>query len=62
MLAVPVFLLAGAVFATANVQRSAALNGAREQVASQSLLTAMLDQETAAKLTERMTLMKQVAE
>jgi diguanylate cyclase (GGDEF)-like protein len=44
-----VVLLAGSVFATANVQRSAALLGAREQVASQSLLTAMLDQETGAR-------------
>jgi CHASE3 domain sensor protein len=42
-------LLAGAVFATANVQRNAALLGAREQVASQGLLTAMLDQETGAR-------------
>lgn len=42
-------LLAAAVFATANVQRNAAVLGAREQVASQSLLTAMLDQETGAR-------------
>jgi diguanylate cyclase (GGDEF)-like protein len=49
LLAVPVVLLAVAVFATANVQRNAALHGAREQVASQALLTAMLDQETGAR-------------
>ena len=42
-------LLAGAVFGTANIQRNAALHGAREQVASQALLTAMLDQETGAR-------------
>jgi diguanylate cyclase (GGDEF)-like protein len=49
VIAVPVVLLAGAVFATANLQRNAALHSAREQVASQRLLTAMLDQETAAR-------------
>jgi CHASE3 domain sensor protein len=49
VLAIPVVLLAGAVFATANVQRNAALLSAREQAASQSLLTAMLDQETGAR-------------
>jgi diguanylate cyclase (GGDEF)-like protein len=49
LLAIPVVLLAGAVFATANIQRSAALNSAREQVASQAMLTAMLDQETGAR-------------
>jgi diguanylate cyclase (GGDEF)-like protein len=48
-LAIPVVLLAGAVFATANVQRDAALHSARAQVASQALLTAMLDQETGAR-------------
>jgi diguanylate cyclase (GGDEF)-like protein len=49
VLAVPVVLLAGAVFATANVQRNAALLGARKQAASQRLLTAVLDQETGAR-------------
>ncbi|MBA3808763.1 MAG: diguanylate cyclase [Solirubrobacterales bacterium] len=49
LLAIPVLLLAGAVYATANVQRNAALKSAREQVASQRLLTAMLDQETGAR-------------
>ena len=42
-------LLSGAVFANGNVQRSAALQSAREQVASQALLTATLDQETGAR-------------
>lgn len=42
-------LLAGAVYATANLQRNAALHSAREQPASQNLLTAMLDQETGAR-------------
>jgi diguanylate cyclase (GGDEF)-like protein len=46
VIAIPVVLLAATVFATANVQRNAALRSAREQVASQRLLTAMLDQET----------------
>jgi diguanylate cyclase (GGDEF)-like protein len=49
LVAIPVVLLAGAVFATANVQRSAALTSAHEQVASQAMLTAMLDQETGAR-------------
>jgi hypothetical protein len=35
VLAVPVILRAGAVFATANLQRNAALRSAREQAASQ---------------------------
>ena len=42
-------VIAGAVFATANLQRNAALLSSREQVASQGLLTAMLDQETGAR-------------
>ena len=49
LLAVPVALIAGAVLATANVQRNAALHSAAQQVASQGLLTAMLDQETGAR-------------
>jgi diguanylate cyclase (GGDEF)-like protein len=48
-LALPVVLIAGAVFATATLERDTALRSAREQVASQSLLTAMLDQETGAR-------------
>ncbi|MGD0455877.1 MAG: CHASE3 domain-containing protein, partial [Solirubrobacteraceae bacterium] len=49
LVAIPVTLIALAVFATANVQRSAALLSAREQAASQTMLTAMLDQETGAR-------------
>lgn len=49
LLAVPVVLLAGAVFATASVERNAASHSASEQIASQSMLTAMLDQETGAR-------------
>ena len=49
LLAIPVALVAGAVFATANVQRNAALRSAAQQVASEGLLTAMLDQETGAR-------------
>ena len=49
LLAVPVIVLAGAVFATASIERDAALRSAREQVASHRLLTAMLDQETGAR-------------
>jgi CHASE3 domain sensor protein len=44
-----VLLLSGAVFATANLERNTALRSARERVASQRLLTAMLDQETGAR-------------
>jgi diguanylate cyclase (GGDEF)-like protein len=49
VLAVPVILITVAVFVTAQVQRSAALQDSERQVASQSLLTAMLDQETGAR-------------
>jgi diguanylate cyclase (GGDEF)-like protein len=49
LLAVPVIVIAGAVFETANLQRSVALSSAREQVASQSMLAAMLNQETGAR-------------
>jgi diguanylate cyclase (GGDEF)-like protein len=49
VIAVPVIVIAGAVFATANIQRNAAQLSAREQVASQRALTAMLDQETGAR-------------
>jgi diguanylate cyclase (GGDEF)-like protein len=48
-LVVPVILIAGAVYATSEVQRSTAVRAARQQVASQGLLTAMLDQETGAR-------------
>jgi diguanylate cyclase (GGDEF)-like protein len=49
ILALPIILVAGAVFATANVERNAALHGAQVQQASQVLLTAVLDQETGAR-------------
>jgi diguanylate cyclase (GGDEF)-like protein len=49
MLILPVVLIAGAVLATAEVQRDTALAAASRQVASQQLLTAVLDQETSAR-------------
>jgi diguanylate cyclase (GGDEF)-like protein len=49
VLAVPVIMIAGAVFLTSLVQRNAALLGAQRQATSQKLLTAMLDQETGAR-------------
>jgi diguanylate cyclase (GGDEF)-like protein len=48
-IAIPVVVIAGAVLATANLQRATALRGAREQAATQGMLTAMLDQETGAR-------------
>jgi len=49
LLAVPVALIAGAVFLTANVQRSAALVGARQQETSLRMASAMSDQEAGAR-------------
>jgi diguanylate cyclase (GGDEF)-like protein len=49
LFALPVALIAGAVFATGQVERHAALLGASRTAASQELLTAMLDQETGAR-------------
>ncbi len=49
VLALPVALIAGAVLLTANVQRSAVLHGARQEEASDSMLSAMLDQESGAR-------------
>jgi diguanylate cyclase (GGDEF)-like protein len=49
LLAVPVIMIAGAVFLTGRVQRDAALLGAKRQTTSQNMLTAMLDQETGAR-------------
>jgi diguanylate cyclase (GGDEF)-like protein len=49
LFALPVALIAGAVFATGQVERHAALLGASRAAASQELLTAMLDQETGAR-------------
>ncbi|HZK72663.1 MAG TPA: CHASE3 domain-containing protein, partial [Clostridia bacterium] len=49
VLAAIVVLIAGALYATADIQRNAALLGARQQVAAQGMLTAMLDQETGSR-------------
>ncbi len=49
LLAVPVALISGAVFLTANVQRNAALLGARQQEASLSMLGAVSGEEAGAR-------------
>ena len=49
VLAAIVILIAGALFATSDIQRNAALLGARQQVAAQGMLTALLDQETGSR-------------
>lgn len=49
IIAVPVILIACAVFATATIERDSALHAADQQTAGQALLTAMLDQETGAR-------------
>jgi CHASE3 domain sensor protein len=49
VLILPVVLIAGAVLATAELQRHTAVLASSRQVASQQLLTAMLDQETGAR-------------
>jgi diguanylate cyclase (GGDEF)-like protein len=49
VLAVIVVLIAGALYATAKIERNAALLAARQQVTAQSMLTAMLDQETGSR-------------
>jgi diguanylate cyclase (GGDEF)-like protein len=49
VLVVIVVLIAGALYATARIQRSAALLGARQQVTAQNMLTGMLDQETGSR-------------
>ncbi len=49
ILILPVVLIAGAVLATAEVQRHTAVVASSRQVASQQLLTAMLDEETGAR-------------
>lgn len=49
VIAVPVVLIACAVFATATIESRGALHAAQQQTAGQSLLTAMLDQETGAR-------------
>ena len=49
ILILPVVLIASAVLATAELQRHTAVVASSRQVASQQLLTAMLDQETGAR-------------
>jgi diguanylate cyclase (GGDEF)-like protein len=49
VLVLPVVLIVSAVFATGQVERHAALLGARRATVSGQLLTAMLDQETGAR-------------
>jgi diguanylate cyclase (GGDEF)-like protein len=49
MLTVPALLLAGAVFLTASIERKAAEHSSAQLAAAQSMLTAMLDQETGAR-------------
>ena len=46
VIAVPVILIACAVFVTATLQRDGALDSARRQATGQQLLTTMLDEET----------------
>jgi len=49
VIAVPVVLIACAVFATATIEGRSAVHAAQQQAAGQRLLTAMLDQETGAR-------------
>ena len=49
LIAVPVVLIACAVFATATIERDSALFASSQQAASQRLLTAMLDEETGSR-------------
>src|SRR5580704_2832895 len=46
LLLVPVLLVAGAVFATAQVERHAALSGSRRATVSEQVLISMLNEET----------------
>ena len=48
-LMLPVALIAGGVFSTAQIERNAALLSARRAAASELLLTSMLNQETGAR-------------
>jgi diguanylate cyclase (GGDEF)-like protein len=48
-LALPVLVLAGAVFLTASIERKAAEHSSAQLAAAQQMLTAMLDQETGAR-------------
>jgi diguanylate cyclase (GGDEF)-like protein len=49
LVAVPAILIAIAVFASASIERSSALHAATAQQQAQTMLTAMLDQETGAR-------------
>ena len=49
LIAVPVALIACAVFATATIERDGALHASSQQAAGQRLLTAMLDEETGSR-------------
>jgi diguanylate cyclase (GGDEF)-like protein len=49
LIAIPVLLIACAVFATATIERNSALRAGTQEEAGQRLLTAMLDQETGAR-------------
>jgi diguanylate cyclase (GGDEF)-like protein len=49
LIAIPVVLIACAVFATATFERNSALHASKQQDAAQRLLTGMLDQETGAR-------------
>lgn len=49
LIAIPVVLIACAVFATATFERTSALHASKQQAVAQRLLTAMLDQETGAR-------------
>ena len=49
LIAVPVALIACAVFATATIERDSALHASSQQAAGQRLLTAMLDEETGSR-------------
>ncbi len=49
LIAIPVVLIACAVFATATFERNSALHASKQQDAAQRLLTGMLDQETGSR-------------
>jgi diguanylate cyclase (GGDEF)-like protein len=49
LIAIPVVLIASAVFATATFERNSALHASKQQDVAQRLLTGMLDQETGAR-------------
>jgi diguanylate cyclase (GGDEF)-like protein len=49
LIGIPVVLIGCAVFATATIERNTALHSSKQEEQAQSLLTAMLDQETGAR-------------